>query len=290
MSFPSPIKVSSIVPYAGPSAIGDSPGLTMAPLESYLASYMEQTPIVRLKPGDSSVARLWLKNIGTAIWRQGGDHPIMLGTDQPFDRIGLLYAPNDWPRENRLARLVEQSVHPGETGTFEVVLRAPTVAGRYREWVRPVAENLIWFNDIDLVFTIDVVLEQDQHGPMLGAELVEQPAPLLLPPNGRGVVRLRFRNVGRMRWTHRGAAYGPLVMLGLYDVHVTQARLFDAESWVTPQRPALVSGLILPGETADLLFTVRAPIEPGSYSESYALVAEDMAWFTGPIAIRVIVL
>ena len=118
---------------------------------------------------------------------------------------------------------------------------------------------------------------------------MEQPAPLLLPPNGRGVVRLRFRNVGRLRWSHRGEEYGPHVKLGLYDVSVAQALYFDQESWVTAQRPLIVKGFVLPGETTDLLFTVRAPSEPGSYTESYALVAENMAWFTGPIGIRVIV-
>ena len=289
MTLHSPIKVSSIVPHAAASDSVSSPSHSTASEGTYLAAYVEQTPIVRMKPGDSTIARLWLKNIGTATWLKDSNHPVMLGTDHPFDRAGLLYAEGIWPFVNRPAGMVERAVHPGETATFEVVLHAPTIPGRYREWVRPVAENLIWFNDLELAFVIDVVSDLIQHGPMLGAELVEQPAPLLLPPNGRGIVRLRFRNVGRMRWTHRGTIYGPLVMLGLYDVNVQQARFFDPDSWNTPQRAALVSGIVLPGETSEIHFTVRAPNEPGSYSESYALVAEEMAWFTGPIAIKVIV-
>ena len=289
MSLPLPIKTSSIVPYARSSDECDPSGQGLAVAESHLAAYVEQTAIVRLKPGDSTIARIWLKNIGTATWRNDGDHPVLLGTDHPLDRPGLLHAPSDLLQSNRLTTLVERVVQPGESGTFRVVLRAPPVAGRYRESVRPVAENLVWFNDLDLAFVIDVVPELGQSGPLLGAELLEQPAPLLLPPNGRGVVRLRFRNVGRMRWTHRGEEYGPLVRLGVYDVSDMQARFFDQESWTAAHRPAQISGMVLPGETTDVLFTVRAPSQPGSYTESYALVAENMAWFTGPIGIRIIV-
>ncbi len=289
MTVPLHTKTSSIVPYARSSDANDSAGRALAIVESYLAAYVEQTPIVRLKPGDLTVARIWVKNIGTATWRNDREHPVMLGTDKPLDRPGLLFAPSAWLTSSRIAKLVERQVAPGETGTFHVALQAPAAPGRYREWIRPVAENLDWFNDLDLCFTIDVVPDVNQTGPLLAAELLEQPAPLLLPPNGRGVVRLRFRNVGRMRWSHRGEEYGPHVMLGLYDVSVTQARYFDQDSWATTRRPVIVKGFVLPGETTDLLFTVRAPAEPGSYMESYALVAEGLAWFTGPIGIRVIV-
>ena len=58
--------------------------------------------------------------------------------------------------------------------------------------------------------------------------------------------------------------------------------VFADESWVAPNRPAAVVGTVPPGETYRFEFNLRAPDEPGQYSEFFGLVQEGTAWFSDP--------
>jgi hypothetical protein len=83
-----------------------------------------------------------LTNTGTETWEQG---TVKLGTDLPQDRHSDFYAGglSGWLSPNRI-QMVEASVAPGETATFEAVIQAPILPGVYREDFRPVAEGVQW--------------------------------------------------------------------------------------------------------------------------------------------------
>jgi hypothetical protein len=241
---------------------------------------------VRLQPGELAAAWIRLRNIGTATWRREGRLPVLLGIERP----GQLAPQDGWISPDRPAGLREAAVEPGRIGTFEIILRAPLVPGLHRLDVRPIAENLIWFNDAELYLALEVAvpLQDDGHG--LAAELLLAPPPLLLQPGGRGETSLRLRNSGRVRWTERVGEYGPLVQLGTDDPLDHPGLFYTPEVWVGPTRATRVPRFVLPGQCVDLVVTVTGPGAPGQYAERYRLVGEGISWFEGPpIEVRVLV-
>jgi len=255
-------------------------------VESYLCAYVDQSAVPRVEPGDLATARLRLRNIGTATWRRDGPNPVLLATEQR----SVMRAESGWVGADRPARLREQAVAPGQVGTFETVLRAPDLPGRHRLDVRPIAENLTWFNDVELYFALEVSVPTREPGHGLAAELVLAPPPLLLRPGGRAELPLRLRNTGRVRWTERIGEYGPLVQLGTDEPRDHPGRFYTPEAWLGPTRPARVPRFVLPGQSVDLVVAVTAPTRSGRYAERYRLVGEGVSWFDGPpIELRVLV-
>ena len=86
-----------------------------------------------------------LRNTGTTTWTAGGATPIVLAArDLTAIDSGLVTSPL---YDTRLATHAEDSVAPGDVGTFAFKVRAPSTAGTHRISVRPVAEGLQWLED-----------------------------------------------------------------------------------------------------------------------------------------------
>jgi hypothetical protein len=100
---------------------------------------------MQLHTGQTYTATVDATNTGTATWTNTGATPIHLATSNPTSRMSSLCSAG-WIACNRPALLTEASVAPGQTGHFTFTFQAPAV-GTYREWFKPVAENLSWFND-----------------------------------------------------------------------------------------------------------------------------------------------
>lgn len=103
-------------------------------------------------------ARFWVevKNTGNVIWRKDGNSPVVLGTDQEIDRASDFYTPGFWLAPNRAASMKQEAVVPGDTARFEILITAPTETGTYREYFRPVVENMSWMNEMDIYWDIEV--------------------------------------------------------------------------------------------------------------------------------------
>lgn len=139
------------------------------PQPAYQFAYVRQNvPSGLMKSGDQFTLSFILRNTGTETWRR---EVVKLGTDSPspgrdnaspFYNIGL----TGWQRENRIY-MKETSVAPGQEATFEAVIRAPTVPGTYREYFRPVAEQITWMEapNPDLWFEVAVSGGNDPSSP-----------------------------------------------------------------------------------------------------------------------------
>lgn len=108
-------------------------------------------PSATLSPGTSFT--LWVKfvNTGTQTWFRNGNNPVHIGTYSPRDRKTLF---NN--NQNIRGYLVENSVLPGQVGTFRIALKAPS--RRYLPYVehfRPVMEGVAWFGP-DVSWTLKV--------------------------------------------------------------------------------------------------------------------------------------
>lgn len=123
-------------------------------------AYTDQTKTVGrstvgLNPGDRVYVGFVAKNTGNVTWTNSGMFPVNVGMTHPLDRLSAFYD-GSWLGQNRPARLKESSVAPGQTGTFEFWMDAPSQAGTYREYFSLLSEGAAWMNDPGMNFYMTV--------------------------------------------------------------------------------------------------------------------------------------
>ncbi len=106
-----------------------------------------------LTPSQRVFLTLQAKNTGNVTWYKYGTAPIRLGTGNPYDRNSSI-CDATWISCSRVAALSETSVAPGQTGNFGFWANAPSQTGTYNEYFNPLAENLIWLNNLGQHYTL----------------------------------------------------------------------------------------------------------------------------------------
>lgn len=74
------------------------------------------------RPGED--CQILMRNVGLADWCS--ESPLRLGTAGPRDRHGSAFEDVSWFAENRVSEHIEQTVRPGEIGTFRFRLKSPS--------------------------------------------------------------------------------------------------------------------------------------------------------------------
>lgn len=105
-----------------------------------------------LAPGEKVYVSVKAKNTGYQTWEKS---ILKVGTSSPQGRQSK-FQDESWLTSNRPARITEEAIKPGETGTFEFVLAAPQETGAYRECFNLVAEGLRWLNGKEVCYQIKV--------------------------------------------------------------------------------------------------------------------------------------
>src|SRR5712691_4791504 len=175
------VVIASLFPYGtrvtGATCTPDiGPGIAppSAPptkLPGFHAAWYGQSGYLRLCPGGTAQATLAYYNSGSRGWvagrmgevaylgtwasEPGQDQPSILGGD------GQLGSPaTGWPRFNRIAQQPAPYVGPGQVAWFQFGLRAPSLPGTYRLYVRPLIEGAQWLEDIGVFWQV-LVLNPD---------------------------------------------------------------------------------------------------------------------------------
>lgn len=95
------------------------------------------------------------KNTGEVTWTKD-TYPVRLATAGPHNRGSGLYHPS-WINDTRPAVLQENSVAPGQEGTFIFTARTPPTPGARAERFTLVAEGVAWFNDPGFSIYVNVL-------------------------------------------------------------------------------------------------------------------------------------
>lgn len=103
-------------------------------------NYVDGVP---MSPGTTKKLKIVLKNTGNTTWIKN-NNPVRLATWLPSYRTSLFQS-SDWISDVRAAELQENTVSPGENGTFIFTVTAPKKQGNYGEYFNLVAEGLAWF-------------------------------------------------------------------------------------------------------------------------------------------------
>ncbi len=237
------------------------PALSPTKLPGFHAAWYGQSGYMRLCPGGSAQATLAYYNSGSRGWvagnmgeaaylgtwqsEPGQDQPSILGGD------GQLGSPaTGWPRFNRIAQQPAPYVGPGQVAWFQFNLRAPSLPGTYRLYVRPLIEGAQWLEDIGVFWQVLVL---NPNGTM----------PIPTPPDPAGVT---FRidagvNAKDIALVHQGVQHA--------------SGYLEASAGGTRRSPATVHVYLGDGTQQYCCLTV---------GHSFEIVTSNPAWATPPAA------
>ncbi|MFH1533572.1 MAG: N-acetylmuramoyl-L-alanine amidase [Nitrospirota bacterium] len=157
-----------------------------------------------------------LKNTGNVTWNKSGENTVMLGTDHERDRDSDF----DATTPARIGYLTDESVAPGETGTFELKLTAPQEPGYYKEYFTPVVEGVTWMADTGMYFETTV------YGDLYAAEHVSTTSASEWEQGGKYLIIIKLRNLGQKTWDKNNFKIDLLKEL---DLKITDAQLMSSE-------------------------------------------------------------
>src|SRR5437867_71313 len=230
----------------------------------------EAVPVVAALPGKTVVASVRYRNIGLAPWLRGvPGRQVNLAVRGDSAQFADGKVAVGWLSPNRIATTDEDTVLPGQVGTFTFSLRAPYAVGVYQIPLRLVVEGLTWLEDDGA--TLSLVSDFGFH-----SQLVDQSRhPTLRPGETSSPLTVRLQNTGTRLW-QRGVP-NQQVNLGLAGDDRTLAAL--ASGWPTADRVAIQSeASVAPGGIGTFTFRVRAPASPGRYVLRLRPVADGVTW------------
>jgi hypothetical protein len=239
---------------------------------AYDAEFISQSKYLSIGEGETQTLTISYRNTGSEIWRKG---VVNLGTvdanyNWKFDDYAMN---NNWLSGNRPARLDQDTVVPGEIGTFTFTIKNNGLPeGNYRLDVGLVADGVTWFSKNTHAFWNVVVPQR------FSAQWVSQSDYMTIYQNEVRLVRISYLNTGSGIWHKR------VVNLGLVDKNynwiTTKHPLYYA-SWLSYDRPAtLTQDSVLPGQVGTFEFYVTNPgLNPDNYRLDIGLVADGITWF-----------
>lgn len=182
----------------------------------YSAQFVSQSinDPVEIQAGSTETIIFKFKNIGTKTWNNTGANYISAYTMEPRDRSSI-FQTTGWISSKQTGKM-SGTVAPGQTGSLEIKLKAPTKTGDYIEKFYLASENYSWMKGgyfyikIKVVPAIKTVVVSDANNTVVedakenGYELKR----IILSPKsitavGGESVRIitGFQNVGKTGWS-----------------------------------------------------------------------------------------
>lgn len=185
-----------------------------------------------MKDGEEFSGWVKLKNAGNIVWSKEGDNRITLKSSEDGKKISEFVN----PASEVVATLEQTEVLPGETGTFQLKLKAPAKGGYYHQDLIPHIESIGALNNIEMYFET-LVYDQDYDSELLAKSTVNN-----FEQGDSYTVNFTLRNLGGVAWTKDAMKLS-----------------------VTKDKDLTVSGMkvsaatVAPGESATISFNVTVP-------------------------------
>lgn len=234
-----------------------------------------------LSPNSTYFLRITAKNTGSRIWSNTGAGPVLLATNSPTNRTSVL-CDSSWINCQRPALLQENTVNPGELGTFLFTIKTPSSYSSFTESYRAVSEGVAWFTDIGMVLPFTTKPPTPQWNP-LSQDIYRDSAystrvnSSTLAADSTYYIAVRAQNTGNTTWTNSGSNPVRLATSSPQD----RSSVFYDSSWLSSNRATtLTEASVAPGQIGTFEFWVSSPYaENGTvFKEYFRPVVEGQAW------------
>lgn len=236
-----------------------------------------------LEPNKRYYVQLKAINNGEITWQKNSSNEIILGTSRDFNRYSA-FCDSTWLNCSRPAKIIEDTVAPGQTGTFEFWLKTPSDNVNQislSEYFQPLIEDKLWLNDLGMHFPLIVGTYQWQHISQSiyadSARTIPAPSyPNPTAPNLTYYVTLQTKNTGSLPWKKGEVKLGSSRELDRISA------LCD-NSWLSCSRVGTTTQEVVnPGESGTFQFAIKAPRSTSDIKEYFRLVKEGVIWMNDP--------
>jgi hypothetical protein len=220
-------------------------------------------------------------NSGSYSWNNSYTR---IATIDPYNRSSV-FNDGTWLVADRPTQLVQSSVAPTQTGTFDFSMITPNANGDYHEDFGLVAEGQGsgWMQD-SATFGFDITVSNPYNGAITQLTTYRdsgfsQPVDAGIMTYGEKVyVRLKVKNTGTQTWSN---SFTKLAT----ENPDNRTSVFQDSSWVAADRPAVMQETsVAPGQAGTFQFSMTAPSTDGTHNESFGLVADGQGsgWMPAP--------
>lgn len=218
------------------------------------ASFVSQVALTSLKPGQSALVSVTMKNTGTTTWTEAAGY--RLGSQNPQD--------NHFWGTGRVLLGAGESIAPGQQKTFSFTITAPLVTGSYNFQWRMLREGVAWFGAFSTNVLVNVTTANVNN-----SAFVSQSVPSALGTGQTVSVSVTMRNMGNTVWVRNGSLGWKL---GSWNPQ-------DNTTWGTNRVMLATGDSIGPGQQKTFTFNITAPLTPGSYNFQWRMLEETVEWF-----------
>ncbi|MBU1148991.1 peptidoglycan recognition protein family protein, partial [Patescibacteria group bacterium] len=190
-------------------------------------------------------------NRGIKTWNQG---EVYLNI-YDLEMNPSIYQDSSWRSQYGGIDLTEQSVKPGETGTFSFYLNSPKTPGFYRQLFKLVSSDQEIING-----EVDFITRVDSH---YQAKLISHNIPPAISVLWRPTATIKFKNTGAATWEQN-------LRLAVYDLGFATSKFQDS-SWGNGYGQfRLKETSVAPGQIGTFEYYYRNR-QPGIYKQLFVL-------------------
>ncbi len=256
-----------------------------------------------LQPGEKKQITVSFKNIGTQTWIAGvGNTAVYLNGNSS------LFSTPSWLKDDLPTVISQPTVSPGQTATATFWVQAPKKAGSYKEKYILSYGNNLWIKGSTALVTFNVgkVVAQTataqskpvtqttatatavqtasvqtktpnailSNSPDWKAQLVDRGGiEWQMQAGDQTSVTLAFENTGIKNWSSTGT-----VVVSANTSDGNNQSPFQASDWLSSTQAAVLQEtLVKPHQIGHFKISLKAPDQPGSYSETFQLAAGNTA-------------
>ena len=217
------------------------------------AVFLAQTLPTEIPAGTTAPASLTFRNLGLNAWSEATLD--RLAAINPFDNLTWGF--------NRVA--LPGEVAPGATVTVNFTLTAPLTPGAFDFQMQLVREGVGLFGQPSSNALITITAPPTRGN---AAAFVSQTVPVQMTPGSIGVAAITLRNTGTNTWSETG------------KYRLGSINPIDNFTWGGAR--VLLTNDVPPGELCTFAFSIRAPVDLGSYDFQWMMVQEGVERFAEP--------
>lgn len=228
-----------------------TPDTPISVIAAYDSEFVSQLVPATMQAGQSYPVKIVMRNKGYNDWTAADANPYRLGSQSPPDN-------NTWGR----SRVDVPSVtRLGDTVELNFNVTAPATAGSHQFRWRMLRELVTWFGDFTPDTSVQVTLPYD-------AAFVSQSLTTKMYTKRSQTVKVVMRNTGYTEWPATGTNPCKLGAPTAQD-----------DNWGQPR--VSLPGVVRPGDSVELTFSIKAPDTDGIYHFRWRMIREPGTWFGG---------
>ncbi len=217
------------------------------------AVFVAQTLPTEIPAGATAPASLTFRNIGLNAWSEANLY--RLAAMNPFDNLTWGF--------NRV--VLPNEVAPGAIVTFDFTITAPQTPGAYDFQMQLLREGVGLFGQPSSNATITITAPPARGN---AAAFVSQTVPAQMTPGSIGVAAITVRNTGTNTWNE--------------DAKYRLGSINPIDNFTWGGARVLLTNDVPPGELYTFAFSIRAPVDLGSYDFQWMMVQEGVERFAEP--------